>query len=230
LALFRLGSKYGFLNETGKIQISAQFQKAQSFSNGRAAFQEKGRWGFIDRTGTPIVRAMYSKCLDYEEGLAVVYQGYKRSGLLDLEGNEIIRPGVDRILDFTAGRGLVRTPEHRYYFITDQNKLYKGYFQGAEGFVNHVAPIKKSGAWGLINSNGMELIPPKFDKVYEFEDGFAVVRIIAFSGVADLQGNVIIPPDYELISYAGEGLFRVEKGNSIGYLNTNGEWVWNLQQ
>ncbi|MEM6723423.1 MAG: WG repeat-containing protein [Bacteroidota bacterium] len=230
LALFRSGSSFGFLNAMGKTAIPAQFQKAKSFSNGRAAFQEKGRWGFINRSGQKVVPAIYSKCLDYEEGFAVVYKGYKRSGLLDLEGNEVIQPGVDRILEFTAGRGLVRTPQHRYYFITDQNKLYKGYFQGAEGFVNHVAPIKKAGAWGLINSNGMELIPPKFDKVFEFENGFAVVRIIAFSGVADLQGNVIIPPDYELISYAGDGLFRVEKGNSIGYLNANGEWVWNLSQ
>ena len=37
-------------------------------------------------------------------------------------------------------------------------------------------------------------------------------------------------PNYEYISYAGAGLFRVEKGGEIGYFDLEGEWVWDIER
>ncbi|MCB0571812.1 MAG: WG repeat-containing protein, partial [Phaeodactylibacter sp.] len=51
-----------------------------------------------------------------------------------------------------------------------------------------------------------------------------------FNGLASLNGDLIVQPDYEYISYAGNGLFRVEQGDMIGYFDMEGEWVWDLSK
>ena len=50
------------------------------------------------------------------------------------------------------------------------------------------------------------------------------------SDITFLQGELILQPYYEYISYAGEGLFRVEQGDKVGYFDLNGKWVWGLQE
>ncbi|MEM9824903.1 MAG: WG repeat-containing protein, partial [Bacteroidota bacterium] len=86
------------------------------------------------------------------------------------------------------------------------------------------------GQWGVINQKGIEIIPPKYDKIERFQEGYAIVRIRRFSGLTNLKGEQIIQPEYEYISYAGNGLFRVEQGDKIGYFDASGSWVWNLQE
>ena len=134
------------------------------------------------------------------------------------------------MIDFNDGRGLVRDGNYRFYYINEDNRLYKGYYQSAEAFHDGVAAVKKRGKWGLINDNGIELIPPKYDKVETFSNGFAKVRITQFSGVATKSGKIIAEPKYEYISYAGNGIFRVEEGDKVGYFDSNGQWIWKLQR
>lgn len=62
-----------------------------------------------------------------------------------------------------------------------------------------------NGKWGIINQKGIEVIPPKYDRIESFENGFAKVRIEGFNGLSNLKGEVIAEPDYEFIRYAGQG-------------------------
>ena len=39
---------------------------------------------------------------------------------------------------------------------------------------------------------------------------------------------VILDPNFEYVEYADEGLFRVEKGDMIGYVNNKGKWIRDL--
>lgn len=92
-----------------------------------------------------------------------------------------------------------------------------------------MAVVQVDGRWAIINQQGIEIIPPKYDKIDQFEQGFAKVRIKGFSGLTNLQGELIVQPDYEYISYAGEGLLRAEQGDKVGYFDMGGNWVWGLQ-
>ena len=48
-------------------------------------------------------------------------------------------------------------------------------------------------------------------------------------GMADVNGKVILEPDYDYINYVGSGLFRIEKGDEMGYMNKNGKWIKDMQ-
>lgn len=49
-------------------------------------------------------------------------------------------------------------------------------------------------------------------------------------GVIDSKGTIVVPPNYEYVSYTYDGMFRIEQGNKMGYLNLDGKWVWALQE
>ena len=229
-AAVRLNDYYGFIDNKGKLVIDNVYSKVSDFSNGLASVQLDGKCGYINQAGEVAIPFEFSKCLDFQDGKAVVYNGYRKAGLIDQQGEFLIKPGLNRLMDFNDGRGLVRDEKYRYYYITEQAKLYDGFYDSAGSFRHGVAVVKVAGLWGVINQKGIEIVPPKYDKIENFEDGYAKVRIKEFSGLSNLSGETIVAPDYEFISYAGEGIFRVEQGDMIGYFDRNGEWIWGLQE
>ncbi len=228
VAAVRVNNRFGYINATGEEIVSPKYTRVEPFHEGRGRFIEKGRWGFVDKKGQEVIPAKYSKCKDFQGGRAVVYMGYRNSGLIDSTGQYFIQPKIASLLAFTEGRGLVRTRNHKYYFIMENGNLYKGYFQNAMPFQYGVAPVKYRNRWGLLNHKGIPLIAPKFSRIYPFEEGYAKVRVSRFSGIANISGEVILEPEYELIRYVGEGLLRIEQGNKVGYMNVQGDWVWAL--
>ncbi len=228
-ALVKHKSGYGFIDRNGQLVIEGNYSKAANFSEGRAMVQRNNRCGYINLAGREIIPLTYSKCLDFEGGKAVVYEGLKKGGIIDLAGEEIIAPGINRLIDFKEGRGLVRK-DYQFYYIDESANWRDGYFERAERYQHGVAVVRKNGKWGIINRNGLNVITHKYDSIEDFEKGFAKVQLKQFVGLADLSGQLIIPPEYEYISYAGGGLFRVENGGKIGYLRKDGVWVWDLQE
>ena len=192
--------------------------------------QRNGKCGYVNKNGVEVVGLDYSKCLDFEEGRAVVYHGYRQGGIIDTMGQYIVDPNVNRLLDFSNGHGLVRDQNYRFYYISEGARRSDTYYQQAGEFRYGVAVVQKNDKWGIINQRGIEVIPPKYDKIEAFQDGYAIIRIKRFSGLTNLNGEIIIQPEYEYISYAGKGLFRIEQGDKIGYFSSEGEWVWGLRE
>jgi WG containing repeat len=232
MAAVKFKDRYGFINTKGRLVVSANYSKVSPFKEGRAAVKKEGLCGYINTDGEEVVALEFSKCLDFDDGKAVVYKGYKKGGLIDLNGKFIIEPSINRLYDFSDGRGLVRDANYQFYYITQQAKMYDGVYQKAGEFQHGIAVVQSTnnGQWGIVNQKGIEIIPPKYDKIEKFKDGYAQVRIKCFSGLTNLKGDLIVLPDYEYISYAGRGLFRVEQGDKIGYFDTRGNWVWGLSE
>jgi len=222
-------NRFGFIDAKGKILIDAQYSKAASFSEGLAAVQKNGQCGYIDITGKEVIPLTYSRCLDFEDGKAIVFQGMRNAGVINKTGEEIISPSINGLVGFSNKRGLIRDRSWNYYYITEEARFYDGYYDYAQSFEHGIAIVQKNGKWGIINHNGMPVITPKYDKIEPFQNGYAKVRINGFSGLTNLKGDLIVLPEYEFISCVGEGLFRVEQGDKIGYFDSMGKWIWQLQ-
>jgi hypothetical protein len=229
LAVVKERDSYGYIDTTGKLVIPCHYSRAEAFSEGRAAVYKDGNCGYLTREGIAITAFIFKQCQRFADGRAVVFQGsLRKAGLLDPAGKLLIEPSINRLLDFSEGRGLVRDEQYRFYYITEQAGMYNGFYQKAGSFNYGVAVVQVNGKWGIINRRGMELVPPKYSRIEGFENGYAKVRIDGFSGLSNLQGNLIVGADFEYIRYAGQGVFRVEQGDKIGYFDTEGNWIWNL--
>ncbi len=64
--------KFGFINSSGEYLISPQFDRALSFSEGRAGVFIGGKWGFIDNQGKMMVEPQFERVASYRDKYARV--------------------------------------------------------------------------------------------------------------------------------------------------------------
>lgn len=105
-------------------------------------------------------------------------------------------------------------------------------------FSNGYAVYKSKGKWGFINRKGNIVIPAQYEYASGFtSEGIARVGLDGKIGFIDARNQVVVPfmfsnypfsnyyfPDKELDFYCG--ITRMIDGNTKGYIDRDGNWVW----
>jgi hypothetical protein len=112
--------KWGFMDQTGKLVIAAQFEDAENFSEGLAPVKIEGelvwcaadasgnrsgstmRYGFIDKTGKLVIAAQFESAAPFSEGLAVV-SSCDQSFFIDKTGKTVIAKNFKYASSFSGG-------------------------------------------------------------------------------------------------------------------------------
>lgn len=103
LALVRMGKKRYFIDRTGKKRLDAGgWERVDSFSEGLAAVQKKGKWGYVDPGGAVAIPPMFDSALAFREGTAVVRSG-DRYGYIDRRGAWLFEPVYTFAAPFRGG-------------------------------------------------------------------------------------------------------------------------------
>ena len=105
-------------------------------------------------------------------------------------------------------------PKEKYDYICDFNEY-------------GVTIVKLNNKYGLINTNGEEIVSCKYDKIHSFnEHGIAKVKLNNKYGLINTNGEEIVPCKYDYIyNFNGYGIAEVELNNKWGVINTNGEEI-----
>ncbi len=106
-------------------------------------------------------------------------------------------------------------------FETEDRSYWISYFE------NGIAQISSDGYIGLMEENGNVLCPPKYDRIFPFQDATAIVCLNDQYGLVDEKGNELIAPSMFFIDDVSSGLawFQKEKGDPWSLLNTQGEII-----
>ncbi len=224
-------TNFGFIDSIGKECFVPAFRKLGPIRNGLAVFNdEKGKYGYLKPDGSVVIDPIFFKAVDFYEGKAIVYTSYNKTGIIDVFGNYTINPHFNKIKEIGEDVYLVKAAYDGYYFMDkSQERLNPENYFLAKCFKNGAAPVAVNNGWAVVNKRGLILNTAKYENISEFKSGYAKVNIGKKQGVADATGDIIIQPNYEHVSYAGDGLFRIEKDNQLGYLNSQGEWVWKME-
>jgi len=166
--------KYGFIDKTGKMALSAkEWRDVDDFSEGLAGVKvavtnnsvylgyQVEKYGYIDWTGKFVIQPRFDRVEKFSEGRALFFQrgnnpGY---GFIDLKGQVVIKPEYVDAKSF------------------------------AEGLA--VAAIKSSddkAIWGYLNHDGQWVIKPQFRNGNSFDGGLAGVN--CYSSAANCQAYV----------------------------------------
>lgn len=86
--------KWGFIEKTGAMVISSQFERAESFSEGLAAVLISDKWGFVDTESRIRINPQFDSVRSFEGGLARVNIDEKW-GFIDVSGEIVITPQFD---------------------------------------------------------------------------------------------------------------------------------------
>lgn len=207
-------SKWGYINEKGEMVIHPKFDSAMSFSEGLAQVRQDGKMNFIDKKGNVVFDTQFRSVDFFSEGLACVENDEGKCGYIDLKGNYIIDPK----------------------------------FVSAMPFINGVAPVssmvqtddddKASLKWGIIDKEGKELVPIRYDDIYcgadgedvcledgYFSDGLLAVKSGDEWGYINEKGNMVIAPQFDEALAFSDGMAIVLQGKKWGYINLEGEYV-----
>jgi hypothetical protein len=95
LSRWKFGTKYGFIDQTGKTVIPPKFDLTFEFSEGLAAVSVNGKWGYIDKTGEMVITPReYNHVDSFKNGLAYVVTKDGKLGYIDRTGKYVWEPAL----------------------------------------------------------------------------------------------------------------------------------------
>ncbi|MBN1413471.1 MAG: WG repeat-containing protein [Bacteroidales bacterium] len=161
------------------------------------------KWQYVGCNGKFLMTTQFSKCSEFSaEGLATIYD-------------------IDRDLYYII---------NMYGKIVPVNvkdiKFMTGWGQVPKGFSNGLLPVRQGKKWGYLDASGKVAIPLKYDKVTEFNGGFAVAVIRGKFMVLDSKGSEFPVNDASVVDvkFFTENLAPYESNKGrYGFINEKGE-------
>jgi len=85
--------------------------------------------------------------------------------------------------------------------------------------------FQHGGKWGFKTKDGVEVIPPIYDEVFNFKEDYACVERKQLFGYINRDNELVIPYRYVCASSFSEGYACVADEEKCGYINKAGEVV-----
>ena len=245
---------YGFTNESFKLTIKGNYSWLGVLSEGLAPAQISGQdgsvmWCYIDRDGKVVLKPdNIDYAYGFQNGLARVRHtgtDYSTYGFIDKKGSVVIPAVYREASDFSCDIIPVQLDDSSYVFINKQGeKVFDTSYAHALPFSGDMAAVSirrkepKLGliySYGYIDKKGKWIITPRFDLAESFSEGFAVTGMYSENGwkyhYIDTQGNDVFKREFKSAALFYNGLALVtyldkEGTLMIGYINTQGKFVW----
>ena len=162
---------------------------------------------------------------------AAAQAGDGRWGYLDAQGRWALAPQLDFARNFAETDGLARFRQKGLwgYLDADLKVRVKPQWSEASAFRQGRAAVQAAnGQWGVIDSNGLQVVPPRYQLVGEYgQTGLA--RASTGEGrwlYLDRQGSVRFRVDGELALEFGDfEAAPVESDDKWGLIDTQGRWI-----
>ena len=204
-------------------------------------YSENGKLGLINLKGSKITNPIYDRIegLPYKEGELLVKQNDKY-GVINIKGNILVDIKYDKVdVDgYYAGKD-----GYKYAGYIVSNKTDEGYRLGyinVKGDMilkteyNQISRITqiddndnsylieaKNGQFGLMK-NDKEILKNEYQSIsYDESNKLLVIEKTKKYGVASIEGNVIVPTEYNQIDITGVYLYAKNNQGTVIY-NTNG--------
>jgi len=189
---------YGYIDRRGDWVIPPCFEYAGEFRHGLAAACaseiEDSRSGWSQRVllklrrPTPAAKARHK----HQEDTA------RRFGYVDRRGEWAIEPRFLEAKPFSEGLAAVRTENGWKYIDICGKPATQDHYQEAGPFKHGVARVGRrmdgSIRYGLVNSSGREIIPPRYDRLSYPQQGLITARDeFGLWGCITLYGNIVVP-------------------------------------
>jgi WG containing repeat len=190
---------FGFLDLKGKEIIPPIYSEASNFSEGVVWVKkmdkklDSAEYQLLDRNGREILKGSYTSTEEFISGISKVAKDDKYGGI-DKSG-KIIIPFIYNQLENLGNNLLHAKLDGNYFFLTSTGvnlRLSKNYSFNTS-FIAGLAEVSLEKKIGFLNTNGVEIIPAKYDMVwsrYAFrKEGFIGVELNGKKGFVDIYGN-----------------------------------------
>lgn len=217
----------GYLSNTDFVSYMGP-----QFKNGFVRIQNKeGKWGYMNKRGQIVVPCVYDMAHDIDKyGLATIKKnGYW--GLISKNEGVIYNCIFNSISAYN--KDFICAQHNGNYVMLDLNGniLNGATFMDMYSLDDHVVRACNSiGEWGFLDSRGRPITAFEFEAITREnigdmfdEKGYYLVKKSGKYGVVDGRGTLIIPTDYDHISYEEQsGLISlIDVQGFCNYFNTH---------
>jgi hypothetical protein len=226
----RQGTKWGYIDGTGKLVIPFQFDHAFGFSEGLAQVEIDGKCGFIGVQGD--LRIPYRSCYlvdDFREGFAAFSNKWRgKRWYIDTAGRDLTGARFYLAHSFSEGLAAVLpVRDGRWGYIDKMGRFVidPRFEDFPHDFSEGLAGVKLGGKVGFIDKSGEIVIRPQFDQAGDFAGGLAPVAVNGKWGFIDHAGKWVIKPKFDYARHFSNGLAMVQIGNKCGFIDTSGKMI-----
>lgn len=218
--------KWGLLDHKGNILIKPKYAMMNAVSEGMiAAMREGGTWGYIAPSGSTEIIFRYIDAEDFKNGRARVKVPYwltKKDlyAIIDKKGEYIISPADYNFYDL----GLLKIEKKNKVRCLIPIGKYSSYEKINATYVR----VMRNGKYGMILTNGREIIAPVYDYVSDPSDtGLIIVEKDGKTGVVDERGNFTykLSNRFEKVFGFHEGLSKMQLKGKYGFMDQHGD-IW----
>ncbi len=164
LAAVEIAGKWGFIDTTGKLVISNQFDAVSSFQNGAAMVKSGEKYYQVNRTGGLVDVKHYEGAGNPANGSFIVKMDGKW-GLIDSKGRTTIAFKYVNIVPLAEGMTWA-VKEKKWGLVNSSGQeLTPFIYDGAGIFKNGYAKVEKDGKLGLIDKAGKIVVPIMYDQM-----------------------------------------------------------------
>ena len=202
-------------------------------------YSEKGKYGLINFEGKKVTKSIYEEIdsLPYKEGELIVKKDNKY-GVININGVELVDINYEQVkldeyytdenkYEYAGYIVSTKTEEgYRYGYINKDGKLITKMEYNELSRVTDIQDnnniyliCAKNGQYGVIK-NEKELIPNQYQSVrFDESNNLFVVEKSKKYGIADINGNLIVPVEYKQIDITGIYLYAQNSQGTTIYNN-----------
>jgi len=228
--------RWEIIDKNGTAMTEAKFRSCLGpleFSEGRACVQLSEGYAFVDNTGQQVA-GPYKLASSFEHGLASVEVSNNGGfGAITPDGQLIIPANTsDKVIRFSDDLAAIEAAGKWGYVNKIGTIEIAPSYDWAGDFHEGVAPVKKAGYYSYIDKTGKVLLnlPPNIDGAESFNEGRAIVHEGIKAGYIDHSGHALTPLLFDEAEPYKDGLAWVmsDRPRLGGYLNKNGQFVWQV--
>lgn len=250
VAIVCIAEKYYVIDTTGKTLNSTGFDEISNFDYGYATVLIKGerfvddRMGLIDKSGNYVIEPIYYELGSVDENGLLPYElpNTYKSGFINTKNEIVIEAKYRNVKPFNNGVACVQTDDLEWGAINTENKwtIQPKYYLLFPLYGTDCISFYENGLVGIMDNNGNIKVKPIYKGIYEVAKGNGNIVVRAQnsnykSGFIDLNGNIVIPLNYDEAGVLNGTYIYVETERNNGtyafnIMDTSGNVILSLAE
>lgn len=207
----QLGEKWGLIDFKGKLITPIKYDYTTHFYNGLAEVSINEKVGLINSKGKEVLEVKYDAVNVHTNQTLISVKLDKKWGVVDTNGKEIVPIKYEKtsVLDNDIIKALSEYTaegfEKGYLMDKAGNNICYFAYNDVDHFSDGLAAVSNfDKKYGYIDKTGKVVIHLKYDYAWDFQKGFAPVKLNGKYGLIDKTGKEIVPIKYDHIFFVKE--------------------------
>lgn len=185
LGRIRQNGKYGFVDRSGKLVVSAKYEAVDDFHGGFAAVFTNNRVSYINKQGIDVFKKSFKGGRPFNDGLALVFNDEGLVGYLDSKGAMTFPFSFKKAFPFNGGIAPVMGADEKWKAVNRKGEtlfLFPDKVKYVMGpFMEGLAPVYVDGPSGykanydFVNDKGEFICDVPYTSAQAFKNGRAIV-------------------------------------------------------